>query len=76
MVWSLKGGFSSHLRIDTLAIMLSMSNIFSGSRVIVVDGSQGILLAAAMERTAGSGQIVHIHPGPQPIMYGKWRFEC
>ena len=61
--------FCSYLRVDTLAIMLSYSNIHSGSKVVVVDGVQGLLLAAAMERTGGRGKIVHIHPGPQPIMY-------
>ena len=59
----------SYLRIDTLAIMLSNSNVHAGSRVVVVDGVQGLLLAAAMERMGGRGNIVHIHPGPQPIMY-------
>ncbi|GAU99225.1 hypothetical protein RvY_10257 [Ramazzottius varieornatus] len=58
----------NYLRLDTLAIMLSNSNIHAGSNVMVVDGVQGLLLAAAMERMGGRGKIVHVHPGPQPII--------
>ncbi|XP_055349605.1 tRNA (adenine(58)-N(1))-methyltransferase non-catalytic subunit TRM6-like [Paramacrobiotus metropolitanus] len=58
----------NHLRVDTLAMMLSFANIRHGSNVVVVDGSQGILLAAALQRTGGAGRIVHIHSGPQPVI--------
>ncbi|OWA54159.1 putative tRNA (adenine(58)-N(1))-methyltransferase non-catalytic subunit TRM6 [Hypsibius exemplaris] len=65
---SMKVNKINHIRVDTLAIMLSLSNIQAGSKVLVVDGVQGLLLAAAMERTGGTGKIVHVHPGPQPII--------
>ncbi|KAI9142547.1 adenine(58)-N(1)-methyltransferase non-catalytic subunit TRM6 [Paraphysoderma sedebokerense] len=53
------------LRIDTLSIMLSQANIRAGSKVLVVDDVQGLLVAAVMERLGGHGTVVAIHESEQ-----------
>lgn len=45
--------FIRHLRPDTLAQLMTSSNIQSGSKVILVEHCQGLVVAAALERLAG-----------------------
>lgn len=49
------------LRTDALAQMLSFSNIAPGGRYIVVDGANGLLTAACIERMGGQGRLLAIH---------------
>lgn len=49
------------LRFDTLSQMMSLANVRSGSRVIVLDDAAGILVAALMERMNGNGEIIVLH---------------
>lgn len=41
------------MRPDTLAQLMTSSNIQSGSKVIIVEHCQGLVVAAALERLAG-----------------------
>jgi tRNA (adenine-N(1)-)-methyltransferase non-catalytic subunit len=45
--------FSREIRHDTLAQMMTMGNINSNSKVLLVDNTQGLLLGAILERTGG-----------------------
>ncbi|KAI9315990.1 adenine(58)-N(1)-methyltransferase non-catalytic subunit TRM6 [Dichotomocladium elegans] len=51
------------LRIDTLSQILSLGNIRANSKVLVVDDTQGLIVAAVAERLGGYGSIVGIHEG-------------
>jgi Gcd10p family len=42
------------IRPDTLAQLLSHSNVFPGSRVIVADSTAGLVTAGILERLGGS----------------------
>ncbi|KAJ3415015.1 tRNA (adenine(58)-N(1))-methyltransferase non-catalytic subunit trm6 [Chytridiales sp. JEL 0842] len=46
------------MRQDTLAQMMCMGNITASSKVLLVDSTQGILLASVLERTGGMGNIL------------------
>lgn len=56
----------SYLRIDSLSQMLTLTNIMSGGRYIVVDSNLGILSAALIERTAGKGAIIQVYTEDNP----------
>ncbi|KAJ3215617.1 tRNA (adenine(58)-N(1))-methyltransferase non-catalytic subunit trm6 [Dinochytrium kinnereticum] len=43
----------SELRVDTLSQMLSLANVHSGSKYLVIDGIKGLLAGAVMERMGG-----------------------
>ncbi|XP_072167915.1 tRNA (adenine(58)-N(1))-methyltransferase non-catalytic subunit TRM6-like [Diadema setosum] len=49
------------LRIDTLAQILSATNVQSGSKVMMAEHCQGLLVGAVVERLAGLGSIVQFH---------------
>ncbi|XP_033631675.1 tRNA (adenine(58)-N(1))-methyltransferase non-catalytic subunit TRM6-like [Asterias rubens] len=57
-----------HLRIDTLAQILTAANIQSGINVMMMETCQGLLLGAIMERMAGQGIVVQIHSENAPVM--------
>jgi tRNA (adenine-N(1)-)-methyltransferase non-catalytic subunit len=52
-----------HLRIDTLSQLLSMANIHSNSKVLVVDDTQGMIVTSILERMGGLGTVVGVHEG-------------
>lgn len=54
------------LRIDTVAQLLSASNVQSGSRVMVLEHCQGLLVGAVMERLGGTGNIVQFYTEDMP----------
>ncbi|XP_038078991.1 tRNA (adenine(58)-N(1))-methyltransferase non-catalytic subunit TRM6-like [Patiria miniata] len=56
-----------HLRIDTLAQILTAANIQSGINVMMMETCQGLLLGAIMERMAGKGTVVQIHSESAPV---------
>ena len=74
--------FRRYLRWDSLAMMLTRSNVRSGSRVLCADTTLGLVSAALLERlgglyardsmpivphiTAGSGLLVQIHAADAP----------
>lgn len=41
------------MRIDALSMMLSMANVGAGARVLVFDGTGGLVTAACLERLGG-----------------------
>ena len=52
--------FCSYLRIDSLAQMLTLSNVMAGGKYLVVDSNLGILSASIFEKTSGNCTIVQI----------------
>lgn len=51
----------SYLRFDTLAYMMSVGNIHSGSKVMVFDDCMGIVVASIMERLGGYGLVFAVN---------------
>ncbi|KAJ8512258.1 hypothetical protein OPV22_002692 [Ensete ventricosum] len=54
------------LRVDTLSLLLCMSNVGAHSDVLVVDMIGGILTGAVAERVGGTGYICSIYFGATP----------
>lgn len=50
---------TSHLRIDSLAHILNISNVRSGSKFIVVDTYNGLVTAAVLERLLGDCSVLN-----------------
>ena len=55
------------IRPDTLAQMLSISNVQSGSNVLLLENCQGLLLGAIMKRLGTSGKILQFYQGSYPV---------
>jgi tRNA (adenine-N(1)-)-methyltransferase non-catalytic subunit len=53
----------SFLRLDTLSQLLNKANVRANSKLLIVDDTQGLLVAAAAERMGGYGTIVGVHEG-------------
>ncbi|KAI8342713.1 Gcd10p family-domain-containing protein [Chlamydoabsidia padenii] len=51
------------LRLDTLSQLLNKANVRAHSKLLIVDDTQGLLVAAAAERMGGYGTIVGVHEG-------------
>ncbi|ORX52833.1 Gcd10p-domain-containing protein [Hesseltinella vesiculosa] len=51
------------LRVDTLSQLLSKANVRAHSKLLIVDDTQGLIVAAAAERMGGHGTIVAVHDG-------------
>ncbi|CCH40754.1 tRNA (adenine-N(1)-)-methyltransferase non-catalytic subunit [Wickerhamomyces ciferrii] len=51
---------------ETLGLLLSLGNIQSGGRYLVIDETSGVLIAALLERMRGSGEIVLLHENEHP----------
>ncbi|CAF3490836.1 unnamed protein product [Adineta steineri] len=52
-----------YLRRDTLAMLLSLSNVNHGSNIAIVESCQGLILASAIQRCAGgNGLIFNLTP--------------
>lgn len=51
------------MQASSLSQLLTMANIRSGSRVVIVENFSGVVLGAVLERLAGSGACVNIHAG-------------
>ncbi|CAG2161485.1 unnamed protein product [Oppiella nova] len=56
-----------YLRIDSLSQMLSLCNVMSGRRYIVLDTNLGILTAAVVERLGSSGTVIQVYTDPGPV---------
>lgn len=50
--------YSSYLRRDTLAMLLSLSNVSHGSNVAIVESCQGLILASVIQRCAGGDSLI------------------
>ncbi|XP_054153631.1 tRNA (adenine(58)-N(1))-methyltransferase non-catalytic subunit TRM6-like [Oppia nitens] len=55
------------LRIDSLSQMLSICNVMSGRKYIVLDTNLGILTAAIIERLGCTGSVVQIYTEVGPV---------
>jgi tRNA (adenine-N(1)-)-methyltransferase non-catalytic subunit len=51
------------LRYDTLALTLTLANIGSNRKVLVIEGSSGLVTGAVAERLGGRGEICAAHFG-------------
>lgn len=55
------------MRPDTLAQILTWSNVRSGAKVLLAETCQGLLLGSILERLGNAGQIVQAFPGNFPV---------
>lgn len=55
------------MRFDTLAYMLSVANIYPGSKVMVFDDCMGIVVASVMERLGGYGLVFAVNKNENRI---------
>ncbi|KZO93990.1 Gcd10p-domain-containing protein [Calocera viscosa TUFC12733] len=55
-----------HLRIDTLAQLLTFANIQEGGRYIVVEDCGGLVVGAMLERMGGTGRLLEVHDADSP----------
>jgi tRNA (adenine-N(1)-)-methyltransferase non-catalytic subunit len=51
------------MRIDSLAYLLNISNIYPGSKVLIADDTNGLLTGAVLERMNGDGLVVSLYEG-------------
>ncbi|KAI1292716.1 tRNA (adenine(58)-N(1))-methyltransferase non-catalytic subunit trm6 [Mortierella claussenii] len=54
------------IRMDTISQLLSYSNVHAGSRILVVDDTQGMIVSALAERMGGKGTILGLYDGDNP----------
>ncbi|XP_063426599.1 tRNA (adenine(58)-N(1))-methyltransferase non-catalytic subunit TRM6-like [Mytilus trossulus] len=52
-----------HIRIDTLAQILTYSNVRANCNMAVVDTTNGLVVGAVLERLGGHGKVIHFHTG-------------
>ncbi|KIO22383.1 hypothetical protein M407DRAFT_216590 [Tulasnella calospora MUT 4182] len=57
------------IRADSLGQMMSFANIHPGARVLVVDDTGGLLVAAVLERLGGEGRLLTITDSESPPTY-------
>jgi hypothetical protein len=55
-----------NLRLDSLSQILTYCNVRAGSRLMIVESCNGLLLGAVLERLAGSGTLIHMYTGSAP----------
>lgn len=49
------------LRFDTLSQLLSLANVHSGSKILVLEDTAGMILASLMQRMGGQGKVLVVH---------------
>jgi len=54
------------LRPDSLAQILTWSNVQSGSKVLLMETCKGLLTGAIMERLGNEGSVLQVHQGNNP----------
>lgn len=52
-----------HIRPDTIAHIMSLSNLQSGLRTLVIDDCIGLILGTVLERANGRGAVFNLHQG-------------
>ena len=55
------------MRPDTLAQILTWSNVQSGSNAMVVDSCKGLVMGGVIERLGGQGVVLQMHQGNEPV---------
>jgi tRNA (adenine-N(1)-)-methyltransferase non-catalytic subunit len=55
------------MRMDTIAQMLTYSNVAAHRNVMVLESCKGLLLSAVIERVAGFGKIINFSPNGSHI---------
>lgn len=55
------------LRPDTLAQILTYSNVQSGSKVLLMETCKGLVAGAMMDRLGADGTLLQLHPGNVPV---------
>lgn len=55
-----------HLRLDALALLLSLAGLSAHARPLVLDACGGLVLGAAAERLAGFGTVTGVYMGSAP----------
>lgn len=55
----------SFLRIDNLSLVLTMANVHSNLKVLVIENCSGLITAAVLERLGGLGVCLNLHKGVQ-----------
>ena len=55
------------MRPDTLAQILTYSNVQSGSNVLLLDLCKGLVMGAVLERLGAEGSVLQIHQGNEPV---------
>ncbi|KFM22765.1 tRNA (adenine(58)-N(1))-methyltransferase non-catalytic subunit TRM6 [Auxenochlorella protothecoides] len=55
-----------HLRLDALALLLSLAGLSAHARPLVLDACGGLVLGAAAERLAGFGTVTGVYMGGAP----------
>ncbi|XP_066920374.1 tRNA (adenine(58)-N(1))-methyltransferase non-catalytic subunit TRM6-like [Clytia hemisphaerica] len=55
------------MRLDTLAQILTYSNVQSGSKVLLTDSCKGLVMGAVLERLGLEGSALQIHQGNEPV---------
>ncbi|XP_053568154.1 tRNA (adenine(58)-N(1))-methyltransferase non-catalytic subunit TRM6 [Bombina bombina] len=67
MYYAREPGKICNLRYDTLAQLLTLGNIYAGSKVIVMETCAGLVLGSVMERMGGFGSVIQMYPGGGPV---------
>ena len=57
----------SHMRIDTLSQILALSNVHSGSNVLLVENCQGLVSGAVLQRLGGKGKLIQFSREAVPV---------
>ena len=55
------------MRMDTLAQILTYSNVAAHRNVVVLESCKGLILASIVERVAGYGNIINLSPNGSHI---------
>lgn len=63
------------LRLDALALLLSLANVGAHARVVLVESSGGLVTAAVAERLGSHGSVASAWLGPKPGSQEVWR-QC
>lgn len=54
---------TQHMRPDTIAHIMNLSNLQSGLRTLIIDDCIGLILGTALERANGRGTVYNLHQG-------------
>ncbi|KAI8909667.1 Gcd10p family-domain-containing protein [Gorgonomyces haynaldii] len=60
------------MRTDTLAQLLTQSNVHHGSRLLVVDETGGLILLGLLERLGGKGELAALYANASPSFEIAW----
>lgn len=52
-----------HMEASSLSQLLNLSNLKTGSKVVLVETCSGVVLGSVLERLGGTGSVVNLHAG-------------